>query len=95
MDEVLKALEAIKRIWIIKDKKSEKWEIMKLSMSPENATETNVEKNTQINKKNKTKQIVASAKRSSNFSEGIIKQGILNYVVKNTTNKTNNQNNQA
>ncbi|CAH2097525.1 unnamed protein product [Euphydryas editha] len=67
----------------------------KLSMSPENATETNLEKNTQINKKNKTQQIVASAKRSSSFSEGITKQGILNYVVKNTTNKTNNQNNQA
>ncbi|CAH2087728.1 unnamed protein product [Euphydryas editha] len=66
-----------------------------VSMSPENDTETNLEKNTQINKKNKTQQIVASAKRSSSFSEGITKQGILNYVVKNTTNKTNNQNNQA
>lgn len=67
----------------------------KLPTSPENATETNVEKNTQINKKNKTQQIVTSVRRSSSFSEGIIKKGILNYVVKNTANKNNNQNNQA
>lgn len=67
----------------------------KLPVSPENATDTNVEKNTQINKKNKTQQLAASVRRSSSFSEGIIKQGILNYVVKNTKNKNENQNNQA
>lgn len=64
----------------------------KLPTSPENATAINIEKNTQTNKKNKIQQIGESVKRSSSFSEGVIRQGILNYVVKNTTNTNNTQN---
>ncbi|XP_022837636.1 uncharacterized protein LOC111364821 [Spodoptera litura] len=65
----------------------------KLPISPENAMPTNTEK-IQINKKNKIQQGDQSVKRSSSFSEGIIKQGILNYVVKNSTSKKNNDNKQ-
>lgn len=67
----------------------------KLPTSPINTTATNIEKNTQTNKKNKIQQIGESVKRSSSFSEGVTKQGILNYVVKNTTNMNNTQNKQA
>ena len=67
----------------------------KLPTSPENATAANKEKNTPTNKKNKIHQIDAPPKRSSSFSEGVIKQGILNYVIKNTTNSNNNLNKQV
>lgn len=67
----------------------------KLSTSPENTTTSNIEIKTQKSKKNRVQQINTRVKRSSSFSEGVIKQGMLNYVTKNTafTNKT--QNNQA
>lgn len=67
----------------------------KLPSSPENTTATNIEKNTQINKKNKFHQTGEPVKRSNSFSEGVLKQGILNYVVKNTTNMNNIQSKQA
>lgn len=67
----------------------------KLPASPENIIATNTDKSSQINKKNKIQQIEEPTKRSSSFSEGVIKPGILNYVVKNPTNKNNIQNKQA
>lgn len=65
----------------------------KIPTSPENAIMPIAEKNTQKSKKNKVQQMDASIKRSSSFSEGVIKQGMLNYLVKNTisTNKTQNK----
>ncbi|KAJ8719894.1 hypothetical protein PYW07_011937 [Mythimna separata] len=63
----------------------------KLPNSPEFAMTTNTEKNTQLHKKNKIHQKEDSVKRSSSFSEGSIKPGILNYVIKNTTHMNNNK----
>lgn len=71
----------------------------KLPTSPENANGTNSKTNTQINKKNKIQQTVTAAnkghQRTGSFSEGVIKQGLLNYIVRNTTNTNNSQNTQA
>ena len=67
----------------------------KLPISPENATKTNMEKNIQINKKNKIQQMDVPIKRSNSLSEGVLKQGKLNFVVKNPTNNNNTQNKHA
>lgn len=66
----------------------------KLPSSPENVITTNIEKNTQLHKKNKKQQLGEPVKRSSSFSEGVTKQGILNFIVKNPTNTINIQNKQ-
>ncbi|XP_039750722.1 uncharacterized protein LOC120626971 [Pararge aegeria] len=66
----------------------------KLPISPENVTASNIETNTQTNKKNKIQQRSTSVKRSNSISEGVIKPGILNFLVnKDTTNITRNQEN--
>ncbi|GBP68635.1 Muscle M-line assembly protein unc-89 [Eumeta japonica] len=57
----------------------------KFPTSPENVIKTNMDKNSRVNKKNKIQQIEEPIKRSSSFSEGVIKKGILNYVVKKPT----------
>ena len=67
----------------------------KLPISPENANKTNMEKNIQINKKNKIQQMDVPVKRSNSLSEGVLKQGKLNFVVKNPTNNNNTQNKHA
>ncbi|CAG4947890.1 unnamed protein product [Colias eurytheme] len=62
-----------------------------LSTSPENKTTKGAETNTQANKKNKSQ---TQIRRTSSLSEGIIKPGMLNYLVnKNTNNSSDLQQN--
>lgn len=63
-----------------------------LPTSPENNLQPQIEKNIQVNKKNKTEQSRPSVRRSSSISEGVVKPGMLNFLVnKNVTNKNNKQ----
>lgn len=64
--------------------------------SPDNVTTPAVESNKQANKKNKTQKFESTVKRSNSISEGVIKPGILNFLVpKTTTNKDRNENQQT
>lgn len=58
-----------------------------LSKSPEDISNTNTESRSQTNKKNKTLP-THSTHRSSSFSEGVVKPGMLNFLInKNSINK--------
>lgn len=62
-----------------------------LSTSPENKTIKGAETNTQAYKKNKSK---TQIRRTSSLSEGILKPGMLNYLInKNTNNSSDAQQN--
>lgn len=66
----------------------------KLSLSPENSTVPKLDKTTQANKKNKPQQVGTTAKRSNSISEGVIKPGMLNFLVNKNTTKANNTQNE-
>ncbi|XP_072947776.1 uncharacterized protein [Epargyreus clarus] len=56
-----------------------------LSTSPENKTTKGAETNTQANKKNKSQ---TQTRRTSSLSEGILKPGMLNYLINRNTNNS-------
>ena len=67
----------------------------KLPISPENAAKTNMEKIYRQIKRIKSNKWDVPVKRSNSLSEGVLKQGKLNFVVTNPTNNNNTQNKQA
>lgn len=65
-----------------------------LPISPENNQLSQANHTTRTNKKNKTQQSHSSVQMSSSISEGVVKPGILNYLVNKTaTNTINKQEN--
>lgn len=56
-----------------------------LSTSPENNQTTNIEKESQASKKNKTQ---TSLRRTSSLSDGVLKPGILNFLTTKGPHKT-------
>ena len=93
MDKGNKAFIKYDKLIILKNDKTETESTdsrkRNLSISPQHDThsEENVTRNTQVTKKNKTLRTHTTPQRSSSFSEGLVKPGILNFLVnKNSVN---------
>ncbi|XP_069354242.1 chromosome partition protein Smc-like [Maniola hyperantus] len=67
----------------------------KLPISPKNVTARKIDETIHTHKKNKIQITDTSIRRSNSISEGVVKPGILNFLVsKNTTNTTSSSSNQ-